>query len=159
MKSISIKHIFIIPVIIWMIVVFKYSNEPSDTSKIKSLNITKKIVEILLTNRITEEDKNELIKNTDKIVRKLAHYLLYLVGGIVIMIYLSQFKIQENRKILYSTIIGSIYACTDEVHQLFIPGRTGKLADVWIDSLGIVTGVCICLLIINIYTNQKKNNI
>lgn len=29
-----------------------------------------------------------------------------------------------------------LYACTDEYHQLFVPGRSGQLRDVMIDAVG-----------------------
>lgn len=35
-----------------------------------------------------------------------------------------------------------LYAFSDETHQLFVPGREGKLSDVGIDVAGIVLGAC-----------------
>lgn len=37
--------------------------------------------------------------------------------------------------VLWVTIL---YGISDEVHQLFIPGRTGRLLDIFFDSLGAV---------------------
>ena len=37
--------------------------------------------------------------------------------------------------------IGALYACTDEFHQRFVPGRSGELRDVGIDCCGVLTGV------------------
>ena len=48
---------------------------------------------------------------------------------------------------LYSACIGIIYAITDEIHQLFIVGRSGSIIDVLIDSIGIFTGISIFLFI------------
>ena len=42
-------------------------------------------------------------------------------------------------------IITVLYACTDEIHQLFVPGRAGMVTDVMIDSIG-VTLISIILL-------------
>lgn len=60
-----------------------------------------------------------------------------------------------------SLIIGVTYAASDEMHQLFVPGRSGKLADILIDSLGIITGIIFFLLIIKvlekIIKDLKKN--
>ena len=36
-----------------------------------------------------------------------------------------------------------LYACTDEIHQLFIQGRAGQLKDVLIDTIGSLTGIYI----------------
>ena len=40
-------------------------------------------------------------------------------------------------------IIAVLYACSDEVHQLFIDGRAGQVADVLVDASGAAIG---CLL-------------
>ena len=50
---------------------------------------------------------------------------------------------EEYRKILYSIIFGGSYAITDEIHQIWVPGRSGNIFDVGIDTLGVVTGVLI----------------
>ena len=47
----------------------------------------------------------------------------------------------------------------DEIHQLMVPGRSGALKDVYIDSLGIATGVIGMMIIIKIISKTKKNKI
>lgn len=34
-----------------------------------------------------------------------------------------------------------LYAISDEVHQLFVPGRGGQVRDVIIDSAGAIAGI------------------
>jgi len=51
-------------------------------------------------------------------------------------------------------LFGILYAITDEIHQLFVPGRTSSPLDVGIDSLGIVTGIVIFLIVTKIL--EKK---
>lgn len=60
-------------------------------------------------------------------------------------------KTVEFKRILISTIIGFLYACSDEIHQLFSPGRSGKLIDVSIDTMGVLNGVLLVLLICKLY--------
>ena len=43
----------------------------------------------------------------------------------------------------------------DEIHQLFIPGRTGRIFDVGVDSCGILLG-CILLTFIKHKTDKKR---
>ena len=47
---------------------------------------------------------------------------------------------------LFSLLIGIEYAIIDEIHQLFIEGRAGKIVDVWIDSIGVCIGICVTML-------------
>ena len=49
-----------------------------------------------------------------------------------------------NEILIISVLLCIIYACSDEIHQLFISGRVGSAHDVLIDSLGIITGTYIC---------------
>lgn len=73
------------------------------------------------------------------IVRKCAHIGEYFILGILVY---NMFKYHDVKNIvIISILICIIYACTDEIHQLFISDRTGKLIDVFIDSLGSILGI------------------
>ena len=54
---------------------------------------------------------------------------------------------------------GILYAITDEVHQLYIPGRSGKWQDVCIDSIGVLLGIFVLLLIVEIIYKIKQKKI
>jgi len=47
----------------------------------------------------------------------------------------------NNKSILISIIICIIYATSDEIHQLFVPGRSCQLLDILIDTIGSVIGI------------------
>lgn len=136
--------ISLILIIIWMITVFMFSNQNGDESQKTSNSVTKLIVRILTFNQdITEEQELKSIENLDFIIRKLAHYSIYLLGGILIWGYINTFDIATKRKIIISIIIGVAYAAFDELHQYFIANRSAKIFDVCIDSLGVITGVAL----------------
>ena len=65
-------------------------------------------------------------------------------------------KIKEKWRILITVGLGIIYAILDEFHQSFSPGRTPKITDVYIDTLGIILGVLLILLITKIYKKYFK---
>ena len=44
---------------------------------------------------------------------------------------------------LISWAFGTLYAVTDEFHQMFVPGRSCEIRDMCIDSCGVATGVLI----------------
>lgn len=44
-------------------------------------------------------------------------------------------------------VIATLFAATDEFHQLFVPGREGSIWDVLIDSCGAATGLFLLWLI------------
>ena len=43
--------------------------------------------------------------------------------------------------ILISLLICIMYSCTDEIHQIFIEGRSGEILDVLIESIGSFIGI------------------
>ena len=48
------------------------------------------------------------------------------------------------------------YACTDEFHQLFVPGRAGRFTDVLIDSSGALVLSLIVVLVMHSRTMRGK---
>ena len=73
---------------------------------------------------------------TEFIVRKAAHMSEYALLTLTFIygFYINQYPIQ---KIMIYSLIGTfLYACSDEMHQLFIGGRAGQFTDVLIDTCG-----------------------
>lgn len=142
----NIKYIIII--IIWMIIVFMFSMENGNKSANTSKTTTIKIVNIITKNlSITEQEKNDIVDKLDPIIRKLAHYTLYTIGGILIINYTDKLDIEKRKKIIYAIIIGILYAITDEIHQYFVPSRSGRILDVCIDTAGVITGIVIFIMV------------
>lgn len=70
-------------------------------------------------------------QEVDFISKKLAHIAEYFILNLL------WFKALGKKSPAQAILLSLIYAFTDEIHQLFIPGRTGKLLDVGIDFIGI----------------------
>ncbi|MDO4282321.1 MAG: VanZ family protein [Clostridia bacterium] len=151
-------------VLSWMIVVFLFSSQNGKESnrtsgivinKINTVISSEKDLEQLQIREEEEQDVNNVYNypsNIQSVVRKNAHYFLYLVGGVLLSIF---FYIFVNMKYAILTmIIGILYAISDEFHQIFVPGRTSSIVDVGIDTLGIMTGL---ILFIMVYQIFKKN--
>lgn len=71
------------------------------------------------------------------IVRKLAHFTEYFVLGILVANMLRYC----DKKVYIGVIICAIYAISDEVHQLFVLGRSCQLLDMVIDTIGSSVGI------------------
>lgn len=130
--------IYFLLIIIWMAIVFAFSNQPAYISSKASGGITDRVVKI-----ITKDDK-KMPKNQrdliETVVRKCAHFGLYLIGGLLITNFFNTTRVKEKHIIIYSILFAVIYACTDELHQLFVNGRSGEIRDIIIDTLGASTG-------------------
>jgi VanZ family protein len=69
----------------------------------------------------------------DLVVKKGGHILAYAILA---------FLLRRNGLSLPTAVaIAAIYAVSDEYHQTFVPGRTGRALDVVIDGVGITLGV------------------
>lgn len=99
---------------------------------------------------------------TDFIVRKSAHCLEY--TGLALLMNISLYLTRNKISPLFSVGLTSAYAITDEIHQLFVEGRSCQLTDWAIDTFGAVIGTAAFLItsmIINVYIKKKidsKNN-
>lgn len=144
-KKTQFKIIKIILIMVWMGIVFGFSNQGGTKSSNTSRKVTVTIVQVVSDKTIEE---NELIIETaEKVIRKLAHYTIYTVGGFLIMNYAYTTNLKSKEKVLYSIVFGAGYAVTDELHQFFVSGRSARAFDVGIDTLGVLTGIAIYVTI------------
>ncbi len=80
------------------------------------------------------------------VLRKIAHFTIYLILGVSLVFAFKSLKpkqFPEFKPLIISLVIATIYAMLDEYHQSFIPGRDGNPADILIDSLGALAGICV----------------
>ena len=108
---------------------------------------------------IEENRQDEIFERTEKIIRKIAHFSIYALVGFLLMGLVSTFKLKEKNRILISLILGVLYATSDEIHQLFSPGRSAQITDVYIDTLGILVGIFVILLFIKVFEKIKLQNV
>ena len=154
------KIILSILVIIWMTVIFMFSNQNAVTSQNTSDNVSEKIVDTVteVTNKkITENEKKNIIEDIRFVIRKTAHFTLYCILGILIYLLLNEFNI--SKKIVISILLCLMYAISDEIHQMFVSDRTAKILDVFIDTAGSFVGIMLCNIIKKLIVAKNKNNV
>lgn len=149
------RIIYLILVVLWMSTVFFFSEQNGDESSNVSNETTKIIVQF------SNKNSDSLVERLNPYIRKLAHYSLYTVGGILIYLFFKTFKIYKSKQILYSFIFGFLYACSDEIHQMFVPHRSAMVKDVVIDSFGVLTGIILLFVLDKVknkyfYANKNK---
>lgn len=150
------KIIKLVLLIAWMAIIFNFSNDNGTESTKKSDLVITKIYQVI-TN--AEPSKKQLQNIIDKYVypiRKLAHFTEYAVLGILLVNFINEFKILSIKVIIISVILCMFYAISDEIHQLFSAGRSARILDVFIDTLGSSTGIIIYKLLNNKSMRSKK---
>lgn len=124
-------------VLLWMGLIFCLSAQVADESARLSSGVTQIIVNII--NGIFPKVRID-INSFGFVVRKLAHFICYLVLGLLVLNALKSSSVHGYKRILLSAIICILYAASDEIHQLYVPGRGGQIRDVFIDFSGSVSG-------------------
>jgi VanZ family protein len=82
---------------------------------------------------------------SDKVVHALAYALL----GALVLIGLggARARAMTRAAALRAVLLASAYGVTDEVHQIFVAGRSASPADWLADALGAVVGACLLQII------------
>lgn len=146
MKKTKILRAFLIILIaIWAYAVFSFSGQDGNESS----GLSRMVVEFFIKDV-------ELVNKVEPYVRKIAHFSEYGIGGMLFVSLFSTYLWTDKRKICTSILLGVWYAMLDEIHQLMVPGRKGAVVDVYIDTLGIATGVICMMIIIKIFEIRKN---
>lgn len=91
----------------------------------------------------------------NNLIRKYAHVVVYLVLGMLVMNAFVVSGIRGCKTFVFSLTFCFFYAASDEIHQLFVPGRGAKATDVLIDSIGALIGIGLYKFIFKIYSTLK----
>lgn len=160
-KSHLRKKAFTLAVISWMIIIFLFSAKPADESEEMSLSVGKLIGSLFVSDykERTAEEQREFAEKIDYPVRKSAHASEYAVLGILLMAMFGAYGKKGAGKLVPGQCIGTLYAASDEFHQLFVPGRSGQITDVILDSAGVLAGILIFLLGENWIKNRNSRQI
>lgn len=127
-------------VFLWMALIFNLSAQVADNSNELSKGITQVIAEAI--EKIAPEADFDLGR-LNHLIRKNAHFFCYLTLGVLVMNALKGRVVVGRRAFWMALSICVLYAASDEVHQLFVPGRGGQLKDVLLDSAGAIVGIAI----------------
>ena len=92
-------------------------------------------------------------------MRKVIHASVYFVLAFFVMTFFS--ILLDHKKYIISLILACVicvtFAITDEYHQTFVNGRTGRPLDVAIDSAGSMVGIGFFSTYHLVYKSGYKN--
>ena len=107
------------------------------------------------------EQQGALLEDYSFYIRKTAHFSIYaILGFLVSNAFAYQNSIYDTpshlKRVLFSLVIGGLYAVSDEIHQYFVPGRSCQLSDMLLDSAGVAAGVIFCIIFVCIYKKIRQ---
>lgn len=130
------KLAFTIITLIWVCVIFSFSLQTGEASGEISDSLVRKLIAFFMP---AAQITSERLEFLELLLRKCAHFTEFLVLGILSSIALRYWKLR------YKALCGFGFCVTvaviDEVLQLFVGGRSGRLMDVMIDGAGAVVGI------------------
>ena len=151
-----LRIILIMLLLCTFFIIFGFSSQNGEQSGGISRKISETILKVSSNyNKLEEEEKEIVLYRTESIIRKIAHFSIYTVVGFLLMGLLSTYKLRDKWRMIITIVIGILYAISDEFHQSFSPGRSPKVTDVYIDTLGIIVGALLVILIRMIYKKIK----
>lgn len=145
--------------IIWMCVIFFFSAQTKEESSVVSEGFSYRMVSstgLLFHLHIDEEQLREIAGAIERFVRKGAHMTEFAILALLLYGWLCRWQLSRLRRAAAATILAVLYACSDEVHQLFVAGRAGRFSDVLIDSAGVVLGMTVFLLILKLAERLRR---
>lgn len=113
-------------------VIFWLSSRTADESSAQSDSILQWLINVFGSNIFTEF-----------IVRKAAHCLEF--TGLSLLFNIALFQTNKKKMPVWAILLTSLYAVTDEIHQLFVPGRSCQFSDWVIDTCGAILGTLVFL--------------
>ena len=90
---------------------------------------------------------SNLVLDFTFLIRKSAHFCLYLLLGLFTFSLFKEYIFKTKWLYFKSFLFCVCYAISDEVHQLFVIGRSGRVFDVLVDSSGAFFGLFLLFLI------------
>lgn len=137
------RKVFLILMLVWMAVIFAFSCRTGVESTGDSYQIGMTVGRLVVPafHNLSSEEQLAFAERVDHPVRKTAHALEYAVLGAFAAGWIYDEKRRRGINILWAWLAAAVYAATDEIHQLFVPGRSGQLTDVLLDSAGALAGV------------------
>ena len=87
-------------------------------------------------------------------IRKYAHMFEYFCLGVGVCLFFSE-ALEKRWPAFFSAVAFCfLYACSDELHQSFVPGRAALFSDVLIDGAGYLLGPALTALL---YPRRKSD--
>ena len=153
-KTSVIRAILIALIISVMIIIFALSAQDSADSGNASGGFTEALLALFGMSR--EEMGEEAFLAAESFIRSAAHFSEYALLAFLAMLLLATYKLGGARSLVLSVAFAAVYAVTDEIHQIFVPGRAAQISDWLVDTGGALCGALVALALILIVSASKN---
>lgn len=143
-------------VVLLLVLIFVFSAQTGEVSGNMSGKITRFVVQLLHADfdALPGAERQSLIERWDQIIRKGAHFTEYAVLAFAVCLLLHTYPLKKRA--LLSWLGATVYAATDEAHQLAVAARAGSVWDVLLDSAGALFGMAIAVILIRRWRKKRE---
>lgn len=146
-QRIVLMTVLLIFVVVEIILISSFTSQNTTVSNAQSKEIAK-IIENSTADYIVINREDTFWKITlNLILRKLAHFLEYMLLGISVCVLINVVIKKYVRSALITFGGCTVFALIDEFRQRFVPGRTPRLTDVGIDMFGAALGISLTVVV------------
>lgn len=158
-RKILKKGVTFFILVFWMAVIFLFSAQNGTQSSGISRSVGYGIAEN--RNKLFHQEKSDekIAKQVEAmqfVIRKGAHMSEYALLAVFVLLHVCCYERKPKGFWLWAWGFCIAFAATDEIHQLFVPGREGRVWDVCIDSIGSLMGVLVFMLCYKIVWKRKE---
>ena len=148
----QLRFTFILTTLLIMLLIFLFSSQNAEKSTELSNSVGYQISSLTIRDfdQLPPVEQKIYVVSIDHIVRKYAHASEFLLLALSLSAMFLSFLWRRKMDwlcFLLGWVFTLLYAVTDEIHQLFVPGRACMATDVLIDGAGAALGILLFCLI------------
>ena len=128
--------------LLWMGMIFYFSAQPAADSTVTSNSTAMLLYRIYRFLGLHGASEYDFLETYMPVIRKTAHLIEFMILGILVTVNVREYK--NKNALLWTLLLSSAYAISDELHQLFVINRSCEIRDMLIDCLGAYVGIFLC---------------
>lgn len=141
------SRFFLVAAILTAALIFYFSAQKGADSSQISDRFTLQLAHLFRPDylELSSHDQRSYLELLSAVIRKNAHFCEFMLLGFNLMGHM-RFRDVQMRSLrcrMWAWGIATLYAATDELHQLFINERAAMVTDVLIDSMGGLAGTLV----------------
>ena len=162
----SMKHLkfrarfFLVASIVTAALIFWFSAQKGNESQALSDPLTLQVAQLLRPDlmQMSEHERINFLNLLSTVIRKNAHFCEFALLGfnLICWLRLRDGAMPPNACRTQAWVMATLYAVTDELHQLFINERSAQVLDVLIDSAGSLAGTLVMTLCLAILPGLQQ---
>lgn len=155
MKSRALMLLFLSLTLGWMLLIFMLSAQEAPQSDATSYSLARYLLSLSPFHHTSDYEAR--LSSVNQIMRTLAHFSEYFILGVLFTLQALFYVKDRKKRCLFSTLVCLLYCVSDEVHQLFVPGRAFELIDIAVDTLGSVSGLLLTELLCRFRMKKRQH--